>query len=145
MATYEIERQYELLRNSVLTAFIQRPEAFHPAYAFAWYNRMAALGLAHRNEGAFDQGHDISSAKVGIVLGAVKQLETSGQWDDISEARLAKQIPQVTAKQLHKILDYLALKGYLGPETVRCFNADINTVALRTEFSPADVRFPGTD
>jgi hypothetical protein len=137
-----LQTQYEIMRMSVLATFIRMPDAFNPAYAFAWYSRMMPLGLGHENELAFDDAADISVSKTGIVLGAVKQLELAKRFDDISPEKLLDNVRYVDAAQLVTILDYLGLKGDLSQDVINALEAHINSPRLRRNFLPEDVRFP---
>jgi hypothetical protein len=142
MNTQSLQTQYEIMRMSILSAFLRFPASFNPAYAFAWYTRMMPLGLGHENELAFDDAADISTSKAGIVLGAVKQLEVAKRFDDISPKKLLDNVRYVDAAQLVTILDYLGLKGDLSQDVINALEAHINSPRLRRNFLPEDVRFP---
>ncbi len=142
METATLKTQYEIMRLSILTAFLRFPESFNTAYAFAWYSRMMPLGLGHENELAFDEAADISVSKAGIVLGAVKQLELAKRFDDLSMEKLLKNVRYVDEAQLITILEYLALKGDLKQDVINALEYDIRSPRLRRNFLPEDVRFP---
>lgn len=137
-----LQAQYEIMRMSILSTFIRMPEAFNPAYAFAWYNRMLPLGLGHENELVFNDVADIQTSKAGIVLGAVKQLELAKRFDELTPKKLLKNVRYVDANQLVTILEYLGLKGDLTQDAINALEADINSPRLRRNFLPEDVRFP---
>jgi hypothetical protein len=139
-----IQTQYEIMRMSILSTFMRMPDAFNPAYAFAWYSRMLPLGLGHDNELAFSDAVDISTSKVGIVLGAVKQLELAKRFDDLSPEKLLKNVGCVDAAQLFTILEYLNLKGDLSQDVIAGLESDWHFPRLRRNFLPEDVRFPDT-
>lgn len=137
-----IQAQYEIMRMSILSTFISTPDAFNPAYAFAWYNRLLPLGLGHDNELVFNDAADIQTSKSGIVLGAVKQLELAKRFDELTPEKLLKNVRYVDEAQLVIILEYLALKGDLTQDVINALEADINSPRLRRNFLPEDVRFP---
>ncbi len=142
MSMQTLQAQYEIMRMSILSTFLRFPDAFNPAYAFAWYSRMMPIGLGHENELAFDDAADISVSKAGIVLGAVKQLELAKRYDDLSPEKLLKNVRYVDAAQLVTVLEYLSLKGDLTQDVINALEADINSPRLRRNFLPEDVRFP---
>jgi hypothetical protein len=142
MGMQNLQAQYEIMRMSILSTFIRMPEACNPAYAFAWYSRMMPLGLGHDNELVFNDAADIPTSKVGIVLGAVKQLELSKRFNELTPEKLLKNVRYVDNTQLVIILEYLGLKGDLTQDVINALEADINSPRLRRNFLPEDVRFP---
>ncbi|NTF16892.1 hypothetical protein G6L37_00435 [Agrobacterium rubi] len=137
-----IKAQYEVMRMSLLTAYMTFPGAFNQAYVFAWYHRMSPLGLSSDNEKAFEPALTISTSDVGLVLAVVKQLELAQNFDALCQTTLADRIPYVSKENISVILSYLNLKGLLTHRVVSALESHIDSDTLCRGFHPDDVKFP---
>jgi hypothetical protein len=136
-----IERaaSYEVMRTTVLSAYISHSNNFSKDYAFAWYHRLAPLGGRGRDD-AFDSGHEYPWRVMQEVLQLIQTLASKKEWDRLAFDVISKQLGGI--KDPIVVIKYLTLSGKLDAETVEALRIGMPDGTDLWSFSPRDVRFP---
>jgi hypothetical protein len=133
------------MRTMILTAYLQNPGSFAPAYVYAWANRMPAVGLANA-ESVFWRSDNMRIAPeiVRSVEDVVNNLIAKRHLESLAYDRLSKK-PGVVAwgHYLDTILGYYSLKGDYSLEVKNALRVNMpSNKSLVTTFGPEMVTFP---
>lgn len=136
-----IERaaSYEIMRTSILTAYLNHPDNFNKAFVFAWYHRMYALGLAVQGF-VFNDGHEHKRDKVEQLFTIITNLAEKKAWDRLAYDRLCAALPM--NKDVFIIVKYLTMSGKLSDEIVEAIRVNIPDGSDLWSFGKEDIKFP---
>lgn len=140
-----LRASYEAMRMSILTAYLQNPGSFDPAYVYAWLNRMPALGLAiHESVFWRSESLRIDHAIVLRVKETVENLISKGHLESLSYDRLSNKPPLIGFKHfLLPVLGYFSLKGDYSLEVKNALRVNLPAdQSLVTNFGPEMISFP---
>ncbi len=140
-----LRANYEAMRMTVLTAYLQNPGNFAPAYVYAWLNRMPAVGLASQ-ESVFWRSDSvrIEHATVLRVKETVDNLIAKGHLESLAYDKLSKKPPILGLVHfLMPILGYFSLKGDYSLEVKNALRVNLPAdKSLVTNFGPEMISFP---
>lgn len=135
----------EAMRMNILTAYLQNPGSFAPAYVYAWLNRMPAVGLAS-HESVFWRSDSmrIDHAIVLRVKETVDNLIAKGHLELLAYDKLSNKPPILGfAHFLVPILGYFSLKGDYSLEVKNALRVNLPAdKSLVTTFGPEMISFP---
>lgn len=141
---------YELKRQSFLIGYIQNPENFDSALAFAYYNRLAPIfheDSARENYeiDPFAEAYSVKADFIDEVLKYVDDREHEGDLTAIEFYNLEDKFGGYKANRIELIyaLEYARIDGRFNDAVWAAIerNAPAEANNLQKEFSPKDVHF----
>ncbi|HDR9010640.1 TPA: hypothetical protein QDB08_003627 [Burkholderia vietnamiensis] len=141
---------YELKRQSFLIGYIQNPEHFDSALAFAYYHRLAPIFHEQVMQEKFESDPyvDAYSVKADFADEVIKYIDE--RWTDrdlaaVSFYNLEKKFGGHHANRVELIhtLEYARIKGCFDESfwAAVVSDAPVEASNLKSEFSPQDVYF----
>ncbi|MBU9402258.1 hypothetical protein [Burkholderia multivorans] len=141
---------YELKRQSFLIGYIQNPEHFDSALAFAYFNRLAPIfhedSTREKHGGdPFAEVYSVQADFMDEVLKYVDDREHEGDFTAIEFYNLEDKFGGYKANRIELIytLEYARIDGRFNDEVWAAIerNAPSEATQLQKEFSPKDVHF----
>jgi len=147
---HELAALYEVKRQSFLIGFIQNPDHFNPALAFAYFNRVAPIFNEYldREAHGFDPFDAVYAVKADFVESVTKFVDKHWLAKNFSaigfydlEANFGGH--HTNRVELIKVLEYARIAGGFDEATWKAIeaNAPIEATDLAAKFSPSDVYF----
>ncbi|AGR73280.1 MULTISPECIES: hypothetical protein [pseudomallei group] len=141
---------YELKRQSFLIGYIQNPENFDSALAFAYYNRLAPIfhedsAREKYESDPFAEAYSVKAEFIDEVLKYVDDREHEGDLTAIEFYNLEDKFGGYKANRIELIyaLEYARIDGRFNDAVWAAIerNAPAEANNLQKEFSPKDVHF----
>lgn len=141
---------YELKRQSFLFAYVQNPDRFDDALAYAYYNRMAPIFHDTRVREAygadpFAEVYTVKGDFVDAVTKFIDKKSRAGEYGDIAFGHLEDAFGgyKVNRMELIHVLEYARIHGLFEDDVWKAVEhqAPIEATDLVANFSADDVEF----
>ena len=139
---------YEIKRQTFLLGYVQNPNLFSPALAYAYYHRMVPIfheAIARDDVDPFDGIYSVKADFIEQVTRYIDERDLAGDLQAVEFYKLETRFcgHHVNRADLIRSLEYTRIDGRFGSDVWAAVesNAPTEASSLRSTFSPRDVHF----